>query len=240
MKLRPLLPCALLWPALACAAGAEAQLTFVTEQHPPHNFLGDDGQTILGSSTDIVREMLRRSGLSAKIDIYPWPRAYRLAQNDAQTCVYTTARTPAREEFFQWVGPLATAHWMLYTRADANISAQSISELTGRVFGGYQDDAKSNLLRDNGLVIDTARNEEQGLRKLMAKRIDLWVATSHTGPWLARKLGAKIKPVLIFGEGQLYAACNLQLPTQDVARMNAALRAMQADGSLQRHIANYQ
>lgn len=229
--------------AAICILGAmpeAAALTFVTEQHPPHNFLSEEGHAISGSSTDIIQEMLRRSGLQAQIGIYPWPRAYRMAQNSPETCVYTTARTPARESLFQWVGPLATAQWTLYTRADAPIAAKTLTELNGYIVGGYQDDAKSTLLKEQGFTIDVARNEEQGLRKLEARRIDLWVATSHTGPWLARKLDIRIKPVIVFGAAQLYAACNLNLPAADIDKMNQTLRTMQADGTLQRLISTYQ
>ena len=63
-------------------SGSIHALTFVTESYPPLNFLADDGRTIIGSSSDTLREMASRAGLEASIELYPWQRAYRMDQSD--------------------------------------------------------------------------------------------------------------------------------------------------------------
>lgn len=214
-------------------------LHFVTENYPPLNYFADDGHNLIGSSTDTLREMLRRAGLQASFDLYPWPRAYRLAQNEPDTCVFTTARTPAREPLFQWVGPLTTAQWTLYARADSPIVANSLDDLKHYVVGRYQDDAKGTLLKERGFTLDDARNEAQSLKKLEAGRVDLWAASSDSGPWHARRLHIRIKPVIVFGEIEMFLACHPAVRAADIDKMNAALKAMRADGHMQKIINTY-
>ena len=238
----PGLRTALLVSALLALAAPSAvrALTFVTENYPPLNFLADDGRTLTGSSVDTLREMLRRTGLTATIGLYPWPRAYRMAQTDPDTCVFTTARTAPREALFAWVGPLTTAQWTLYARATSPIQpARSLDELKQYVVGRYQDDAKGALLKSRGFILDDAHNEEQSLRKLEAGRIDLWAASSDSGPWHAARLRVAIKPVIVFGEVEMYLACHPAVPSAALEKMNATLKAMREDGSVKKYIDAY-
>src|SRR5262245_23960795 len=93
--------------ALAVWAGAaQAQsITFLTEQNPPFNFA--QGGKPAGISTDIVNEMVKRAGVAAKFEVMAWDRAYRQAQSEKDTCLYSTARLENRENLFTWIGPIA-------------------------------------------------------------------------------------------------------------------------------------
>ena len=223
----------LAWLAFAVPPAAAA-LTLTTEEYPPFNYSADGGKTIVGSSSELLREALRRSALQATITLYPWQRAFNMALRDKDSCVYSTTRTAAREKRFKWVGPLADSTWVLFARADSPIQASTLAELKPFRIGGYQGDAKAAFLKAQGLTLDEAVNEEQNIRKLDAGRIELWAATSEYGPWYARKFGVGIKPVLVFQHVQMYAACNPAVPDDDIARLNDALEAMRQDGSFDR------
>ena len=221
-------------------SGSIHALTFVTESYPPLNFLADDGRTIIGSSSDTLREMASRAGLEASIELYPWQRAYRMAQSDPDVCVFTTARIEAREALFQWVGPLTTARWTLYARGNSPMPpAKSLDELKRLIVGRYQDDAKGTFLKQKGFTLDDARNEEQSLKKLESGRVDLWAASSDSGPWHAARLKTAIKPIFVFGEVEMYLACHPAMPQTLIDRMNVTLKGMRSDGTLQRLIDAY-
>jgi polar amino acid transport system substrate-binding protein len=215
-------------------------LTLTTEDYPPLNFSTDGGKTVTGSSTDVLNEVVKRTGMKATIAIYPWQRAYKMAQDDKDTCVYSTTRTEAREKLFKWVGPLAPSTWTLYAKADSPITAKTLDDVKKYTIGGYQGDAKAIFLKEKGFKVDEAVNEEQNVKKLDAGRIDLWASTSGAGPWFAKTLGVKIKPVVAFQDVQMYAACNLAMPDADIAKMNDAIKAMKADGTQDKFIKAYQ
>ena len=228
------------WPVLllACALPAQA-LTLLTEEYPPLNFSTDGGQTVVGLSTDVLREALGRAGMPASFALHPWRNAYRMAQETPDTCVYTTVRTEAREKQFKWVGPLASTHWTLYALADSPIKGNSLNELKRYVVGGYQHDAKSLYMQSLGFRVDEANTEQQSLKKLAARRVDLWVSSTNSAPWNARALGVKIKPVYTLKEVFGYAACNPAVPDADIDRLNATLRQMRSDGTYERLSAPY-
>ena len=55
-------------------------MTILTENLPPLNYV-DDG-VLVGPSVEIVREIQRRVGSDAPIEVYPWARAYKMALED--------------------------------------------------------------------------------------------------------------------------------------------------------------
>ena len=81
-----------------------AELRLLTEQAPPTSFLRD-GQPE-GYAVEVVRELIRRTGSQARIELLPWTRAYFLAKSEADTGLFSVVRTAEREALFQWVGPI--------------------------------------------------------------------------------------------------------------------------------------
>ena len=101
---------AMLFAAWLIGYGVTAQsaaLRLTTENSPPFNMM--EGDKIVGRATDLVREMAERAKLTISIDMLPWARAYNMALKDADTCVFSTTRTPEREPLFQWVAPLGAS-----------------------------------------------------------------------------------------------------------------------------------
>lgn len=211
---------------------AEA-LTLLTEEYPPFNFSTDGGQTIHGSVTDVINEVLKRTGIKANMRLYPWERAYKSALDDPDTCVFSTTRTEAREKLFKWVGPLAEDSWVIYARADSPISATSLEDLRRYHIGGYQGDAKTLYLKSRGFKIDETIKDEQNILKLEAGRIDLWAASASIAPWMASKYSVNIKAVIQLQDIELYAACNPAVPDEEIDRMNDAVEAIKADGTFE-------
>ena len=216
-------------------------MTLLTEEFPPLNYSTDGGKTIVGTSTELIRHALHRAGTAASIEIHPWRYAYKRALEEKNTCVFSTSRTEEREPLFKWVGPLSEGRWVLYAHADSPLQpVTSLAELKTYVIGGYQGDARTQYLKARGLTIDEAQTEQQSLKKLGARRVDLWSATSNSGPWHAQQLGIPIRQIIVFRTGQSsYLACNPSVPDEWVARLNAELRALRTDGTYQKIMESY-
>ena len=226
--------------ALSLASAQVGALTLTTEDYPPFNFPKDGGKTVTGSATDTIKEVLKRTGMTATIELLPWERAYKMALDDKNTCVYSTTRTEAREKLFKWVGPLATDSWILYAKADSTITAKSLDDVKKYTIGGYKGDAVGIFLKDKKLNVEETIKDEQNLKKLDAGRIDLWASTSSGGMIIAKNANVKIKPILTFKEVELYAACNPAMPDADINKMNEAVKAIKADGTMDKFIKAYQ
>ncbi len=245
--MRRLLLCltALLLSGQAGAAHAETlTLTLTTEDYPPFNIRGDSDHPISGISTDIVRELMKRAGITIDITMYPWQRALSIASSDPDSCVYSTVRTAKREPLYKWVGPLTSDDWALFAPADTKITLKTLEEARKYKLGGYQGDAAGDFLVTHKFNVDVADSDKFNPQKLIAGRIDLWIAGVRTGPFVARREGvSNIKPVLTFGEAkdyQMYLACNKALPDATIDKLNELLKQMRADGSIMRIHAKYQ
>jgi polar amino acid transport system substrate-binding protein len=75
----------------------------------------------------------------------------------------------------------------------------------------------------------------------MANRIDLWAASLRRGSVALQRMGYadKVVPVLVFNRISVYLACNRAVPDAMTARMDAALAAMERDGTVQRILHRY-
>ena len=216
------------------AAPAAPRLYLMTENTPPISMR--DGGEVIGSATDKVREIMARAGIGYELELLPWKRAYTLAQQRKDGCVFSTTRTPERETQFKWVGPIDEGEWVLLGRADRNLQLHSLEDARALRIGTYNGDARDEYLRKHGFLVDPAPNDLTNPRKLLLNRIDLWAAGLRRGSAVLEENGwsQQIVPLLVFNRVKVYLACNPEVPDALVARMGAALEAMARDGTLKR------
>jgi polar amino acid transport system substrate-binding protein len=216
---------------LVQAAAQPNQLYITTEYSPPTSML--EGQRVIGSATDKLREAMARSNIAYNIELLPWKRAYSAALQRPDTCVYSTTRTPERENLFKWVGPTDEGEWVLLGRADRNFRLQSLEDARAMRIGTYNGDARDEFLRARGFQVDPAPNDMINQKKLMMNRIDLWAAGIRRGSAVLEVNGwaDTIVPVLTFNRVKLYLACNRGVPDSTITRLNEALDAMLRDGT---------
>jgi polar amino acid transport system substrate-binding protein len=223
------------------AAYAEAPfaLHLTTEASAPYSM--QDGDRVTGIGTDMVREVLDRSGIAYRIEVLPWKRAYTEALERSDGCVYSTTRTPEREPLFKWIGPIGEADWVLMARADRKLNLQTLDDARPYRIGTYNGDARDVYLRERGFHVDPAPNDLTNPRKLMLGRIDLWAASTRRSGATLERLGyaGKIVPVLVFNRIHIYLACNRAVPDELVTRMNGAVEAMERDGSARAILRRY-
>ena len=147
---------------LVAGAGTASAVTlsFLTEENPPFNY-SENGK-IVGSVTEIVRQISTRAGHPAAIEIMPWDDAYVRAQAERNTCVFATARLENRERLFLWVGPLATNYWALFGKVDFAVPIRTIKDLAPYRIGAVNATRKANSCartqsRTSSLFAMTAR-----------------------------------------------------------------------------------
>ncbi|MES2902116.1 MAG: ABC transporter substrate-binding protein [Pseudomonadota bacterium] len=224
---------ALLLAGTAFQAGAQPQtsLYIVTEHAPPTSM--HDGERVVGSATDKIREAMARAGVAHTIELLPWKRAYAAALQRPDGCVYSTTRTPERESLFKWVGPTDEGEWVLLGRADRKYGLQTLEDARALRIGTYNGDARDDYLRARGFRVDPAPNDLVNGKKLMMNRIDLWAAAIRRGSAVLAANGwsEDIVPVLTFNRIKVYLACNAAVPDAVIDKLNGAFEAMLRDGS---------
>jgi polar amino acid transport system substrate-binding protein len=184
-----------------------------------------------GITVDKVVELMHRAHEPFTITSYPWPRAYRLALQTENTCVFSTSRTPEREALFTWI--LAHSDWAIFARADDDRKPKSLEDVRPFTIGGYNNAATGEYLKLHGYKVDLAINDSLNLQKLLRNHIDFWATGELLGKYLIGKAGLtdQIVPLFKFELSELYMACNHAMNPQRAEEFNRILKEMDRDGS---------
>jgi polar amino acid transport system substrate-binding protein len=128
---------------------ALARTTFLTEEYPPLN-TGADG-TVEGIAPDLLRAVFGQINLTLREDqlrLTAWPDAYRTALERNETVVFSTARTPDRENFFQWAGPVARLQYVVLADRNRTVVGDDLARYR---IATIRDDSAATYLRDAGV-----------------------------------------------------------------------------------------
>ncbi|MBI2749528.1 MAG: ABC transporter substrate-binding protein [Burkholderiales bacterium] len=226
-----LLACLLALTAPCCLA---TELELLTEENPPLNY-SENGQP-KGLSVDVVREIQRRIGNHDAIKVQPWARAYRTASTTPHVALFGTARTAAREEMFQWVGPVATAVASLYGKRGSGLHIASLEDAksAGRILV-VRDFYTHQMLEKLGFTnLELVPKPETMVKMAVNGRAPLMFVGNLTLPDLLEKAEAKRSDVELLytvTSIQTYIAFSLGTPKEIVSAWQAALDGMKRDGS---------
>lgn len=209
------------------ATGQELRL--VTEENPPLNFKNPATGKLDGAAHEIIMAVMQEVGVSHSTEILPTHRGYRAAVENANTCFYGLNRTPAREDLFEWVGPLLDGGWAFFGYDDVPLM-QSLADLNDLIVVARRGSAATVALQgarpDVRLV--TVKSHATALRMLERGRAQLWL----TGVMMARK-GAgeknykKPEMKLMWRKSVLYMGCGRGTDRALITRLNGANSALE-------------
>ncbi len=206
-----------------------------TESYPPLTFMNDFGE-ITGFGTDIVREIMQRNNLFEDIRLTTWSNAYQMALDNPNFCIFTLDRTDQRDPLFQWVGPIGTNETFFYTRADSDISINSIEDAmnldaVGTVNSWYSDQylqelGFTNLVSDGnpGVVVEWLMNGDVDAFVCSGLTIsDILSANDYSY--------AEVDAAFLLMSSDFYIAFSNNTPASTVGTWQETLDAMHADGT---------
>ncbi len=230
---------------LAVAASVCAQgITVVTEEYPPYNFL-DSKKRISGMATEVVEEVLKRARLDYKLAIYPWARAYQLAQDAPNVLIYSIGRSEQRESLFKWVDVIAPYDVSLYRlKSRSDIQVHQLADARRFRIGAVRDDIRAQYLEKEGLRPDLANDDSANVKKLSTGRIDMFPIDAFGMLALYRREGidpqtvVKVIQLEALSAG-LYMAFSKQTPDDLVHTCRTALAEIRKDGTFERIRAKY-
>jgi polar amino acid transport system substrate-binding protein len=226
---------------LLLASSAWAQtLTVVTEEYPPYNF--QDGKThrISGMATEVVEEVLKRTKTSYKLGIYPWARAYQMAQDAPHVLIYSIGRNEQRETLFKWVDVIAPYDVYLYRlKSRPEVKLTSMGDVKHYRVGAVRDDVRAQYLEKADVPLDLVIEDSANAKKLASRRIDLFPIDELALVALYKREGldpasvVKVFKLEALSAG-LYMAFSKQTPDDLVNRCKAALAEIKKDGTFEK------
>ncbi|RMD01803.1 hypothetical protein EAY64_01615 [Aquitalea palustris] len=231
----------LLFVLLWCNPASASPLIAYTEELPPLNFLQHD--KVSGFSSELLQAMADKAAIPLTLQLLPWARGYAMTQSTPGSLLFSTVRTPERENLFRWVGPISPRRIYLYrlTRRK-DIQLRNIEQLKQLRTSTLFESATQKRLLELGLRIgeeqDSGRSDAVNLGKLLLGRVDLVAMLDWAMAWQLQQSGQDAHLVqavaLLDGDSQYWYALNRQTPEETVRRLQAALNALETNGYAER------
>jgi len=170
------------------AAGEPSRL--MTEEFAPYQYYKDvdDKETLTGISIEIVSAIQERLGDENEIKVLPWSRGLKLLQKHPNSALFSTARTPDREDKYKWVGPLSELQMVFFRRKGSGVGFSSMDEARaiGRI-GVTKNVATHEILSNMGFEnLDVLQSgaDEKNIARLLKDRIDVWPTAYYAGVYM--------------------------------------------------------
>ena len=231
---------------LSASAALGADVHAFTEELPPLNH--QEGQQVTGFSSELLRQVCARAGLSVQIELLPWIRAELSARKDPDAILFTLTRTPEREAQYVWLGPISRRRILLVRLAERpEVNPASLEDARRFKVGATLESASMRQLRRlgfmDGVSLDSALNDAMNFKKLLGRRVDLIAILDWAAAWQARQNGvpfSSLTPVLTLDESRdYYYGLNLAVDPAKAVRLQKALEALRRSGQLDALRAQY-
>jgi hypothetical protein len=210
---------------------AKESLSLVTFLERP--LVDQQGTDIHGVLIDVVKELMRRSGIDYTLNLAPPKRALVIARTSPKHCVFPIERSQEREVFFQWITPILISRHGLYSHPDRDIPLMTLSDARPYTLGSYLGSGVGEYLESFGFNVDYASRNDLNAGKLAKKRIDLWASDTISAKYLAKEDRFNLKaPELVFFTTVRAMGCNLDVDHRMVDTIQDVLFGMYKDKTI--------
>lgn len=214
-----------------------ADLKIFTEEYPPLNFRADG--EITGQATEVVRELIRRTGTGDEITMVDWQEGYQTVLEQPDTAMFSMVMTPERKDLFQWAGPISALDTNLYAAAGSGISTASLDDARkvngiATVAGYYSEQV---LKDEQGFTnLKSYPDEASALRALLDGEVELLASNNTVIPAIAEKLGVsmdELESVFTISTDLSYIAFSNETSPLLVAKWQEKLDEMKDESSFE-------
>lgn len=217
------------------------QLQIFTEQAPPFNFYTGSifNYELKGSSIDIVEEIQSRNGFVNDVSLTSWAASYDLVQYLPNSALFTTARTPEREDLFQWVGPISTLKACFYTMTESGIQINSLEDAKtlasiATPSGWYMHDYL--IANDFQNIVATSFSPIEAFNQLISGEVEALFIFNEGIDWLCETTETSdvtIQQQFEVSNRKGYIAFSLSTSAEIVKQWQHNLNGMKEDGTFE-------
>lgn len=235
--------------ALPLAAQTVASLKFAEEYKWAPYTTEAEGLQSQGLSYDLVTELGKRLGLPATVEAYPFERVLAMVKSGERDGITEISRNADRELFLVFSDPVSQKIGRFYALSSkasgasiatfADLKGKTVLQVAGNSYGADFDAA----VKTHGIKVEKANDLETSFRMLAAGRADyaLAVQAVATATFKQAEFANKFAAVGIPYQTTNYgfALAKASPAAALLPKVNAAIAAMRADGSLARILAKY-
>ena len=219
-----------------------ADLKILTEEYAPLNFM-ENGK-ITGQVTEVVRELLKRTGTDNYIQMGTWQEVYKAVLTKPNVVLFSMAMTSERKDLLQWVGPVASLDTNLYARKGSGIKIGTLEEAkkVKKIATVTEYYAELVMKKEGFANLESCANEEIAVRKLLNGEVQLFPNSNMVMSALLKKVGATmddVENVLTMSTDLLYISFSKGTSPDLIARWQEKLDEMKRDGTFRKIYAKW-
>lgn len=211
-----------------------AAITVVTENFPNFQHLDANGE-LKGSVVDKVMSGLEKSGVDYELSVNTWSISYNAALRDNNTCIFSMARLPARENKFTWIAHIGGFSASFYSFKSEQVKVTNLAEAKKYRIAVLKNNYSHIYLKEQGfdernqlILLDSFGNIYDVLKSRRSS-IDLVVLSDEQFEYESDGDDSleDLKPVLRLpvGTPQLYFACNKNINPLTLEKLNKGFAA---------------
>ena len=216
-------------------------------EYPPYGYVGDDGQ-YTGVDLDLAKEVCDRNGWEFKAEPIDWDAKDTLIDAGSITCIWNGFTvTDERKKTYDFTDPYMYNAQVLVVKADSDV--KTLADLADKHVMTQTDSAGLDALTDEkyadvvktfaGGAPETLGDYNNIMMQLESGAVDAVVCDLSIA---ARQMAAKpdvFKQVEVLSDEE-YAVGFKKGNTEMVDAVNATLKEMTADGTVEKILKNYE
>lgn len=224
------------------ASAADPVKMYANDAVPPKAWR--EGTQTQGYIVDATREAFRRAGVDLQLEAAPFKRAYAQAEA-GEGWLTGIFKTPDREKIFLFSEPVGVDEVILVVAKGREFAFEKAEDLKGKRIG-YQDGASYGTFfieTQKYFQGDADSNPRQRLQKLLAGRLDAAIINPGEAAlaYHMKALGEPMDKVTVLSKRVavepnyvIVARSQEAAAAPILLKVNAALKAMAADGALEK------
>ena len=127
-------------------------LAVYTESLPPFQLV--EANSVTGTATVKVKQLLESANLSYQIQVVPWARAYNIVKTTPNTLIYSINRSPEREAEFYWIAEVAEIGNCFISLSSNKLNITQLEDAKKHLTAVVRDGYAHDYLYKNGFVVD--------------------------------------------------------------------------------------
>jgi len=177
-------------------------LNWFAQDYPPFSYIGNSNKN-KGPLIELVGQIMQKAGSNKSIDdiqIRTFSKMFMYSNNNQNAVFFPLARTPDRESYFKWVGPIFINKPVIFAKANIRSTDKGLSARKPIVINQIDDLKDYSIvgrdkytgvvqLQNAGISVQSGDSDEENFISLKEDQVQMIVCDAEVGEYLMKKLG---------------------------------------------------
>lgn len=220
------------------------KLIFNTQDFAPFSYM--ENKKAAGPGVEIIELVCRDMDIDCQINLLPWTRAVKEAQDNVVNGLFFLGKNAERETWLDFSVPLINTEYGFFIAKDDPIEYKDVKDFKNYTIGVYgpsntADSLNAAIKGIEGIKVDETVDDIAGFRKLGIKRVGAVYSNRDVGFMIIKELKAdNIKYAGTHKKLQYYIALNKKTDKNLSAKFFDTLTNLQKKGEVKKILDKYE